>query len=289
MYRTGIRPIVNGEELDVPIAAISAGQLLSYDGTSIVGVPVGPGGDVTGPGSSVVGNLATWNDTSGTALADSGLAVASVVRSAGSPVAGRIAQYSVSSPPTIINGLLAGSEVVGNTSGNIAVGNLISSNNIQGTRVVDSGVAAANVVQGATRVYTAAAQNMTGALADVSGMSCTLTAGVYAVRLTPIYIVTGAGIVGFAFSYSGTTLLYRMGGRYQITATGSQSNEVVTVVNTAYAAVNPVTGAALNLMFMAELDCIISVNNGGTLQLRTVISAGAGTVQQGTAFTVTRV
>lgn len=103
MYRTGIRPIVNGAELDVPIAAISAGELLSYDGTSIVSVPVGPGGNVTGPGVSVNNNIAVWNGVSGTLLADGGTTIAALQAATaargdffgpGSSVAGNIVTFA---------------------------------------------------------------------------------------------------------------------------------------------------------------------------------------------------
>lgn len=55
----------------VPKAPNVAGQYLN--GTGAWATPAGAG-DVTGPGSSVSGNIATYGDTSGTLLADSGYA-----------------------------------------------------------------------------------------------------------------------------------------------------------------------------------------------------------------------
>ena len=49
-------------------------DIFNYPGASVSG---GGGGGVTGPGSSVLGNIATWADTSGDSLADSGVAITS--------------------------------------------------------------------------------------------------------------------------------------------------------------------------------------------------------------------
>lgn len=288
MYRTGIRPIVNGQELDVPIAAISAGQLLSYDGTSIVGVPPGPGGNVTGPGVSVVGNVPTWNDVTGTTLADSGVPMASVVRAAGSPVAGRIAQWSVTSPPTVINGVLLGTEVLGNVGPtNIPVGNLIASNTLAGTRVIDSGIASSNVMQGATRVLISN-YALTGSLANVPAMSCPIpAAGSYSIRLAPIYEITGTGQLGFALSFSGATSFYRMAGRFQTTVTGSASNYAQLAPGASYELSSSITASPGNFM-VAQLEAVIVTLGSGTLQFQAILTGGSGQLLGGTNYVMTR-
>jgi len=285
MYRTGIRPIVDGAEVDVPLAGFVAGQALRYNANGTVDtVAISTG--IAGPGVSVVGDVVTWNDVTGTTVADGGVALANLVRMGGTPVVGRIAQWSSNSPPTIVNGTLLSTEVVGCTTASIAIGNLPVSSAANGSRIIDSGIVATNVVQGATRVlfnnYT-----MTGALADVPAMSCTLpAAGSYSIRLIPIYEVHSSGTLGFAFSFSGTTLFYRMGGRYQVTVTGSQSNFVQLTVNTSYTSFASITAAAGNFM-MAELEAVIVTNTAGTLQLRCETSGDADLLG-GSAFTVTR-
>jgi hypothetical protein len=55
------------------IATIADGKFLKRDGETIVGATVAPGtGDVSGPASSTVGNVAVWNDAGGSELADGG-------------------------------------------------------------------------------------------------------------------------------------------------------------------------------------------------------------------------
>ena len=123
MYRTGIRPIVDGAEVDVPLAGFVAGQALRYNANGTVDtVAISTG--IAGPGVSVVGDVVTWNDVTGTTVADGGVALANLVRMGGTPVVGRIAQWSSNSPPTIVNGTLLSTEVVGCTTASIAIGNL---------------------------------------------------------------------------------------------------------------------------------------------------------------------
>ena len=55
------------------IATIADGKFLKRDGETIVGATVAPGtGDVSGPASSTIGNVAVWNDSGGTEIADGG-------------------------------------------------------------------------------------------------------------------------------------------------------------------------------------------------------------------------
>lgn len=55
------------------IATIADGKFLKRDGDTIVGATVAPGtGDVSGPASSTIGNVAVWNDSGGTEITDGG-------------------------------------------------------------------------------------------------------------------------------------------------------------------------------------------------------------------------
>jgi len=49
VHRTGIRPLVAGVEVDVPLSTFVSGQFLYYDGTSIITATAGGGGPPTGP------------------------------------------------------------------------------------------------------------------------------------------------------------------------------------------------------------------------------------------------
>lgn len=285
MYRTGIRPIVNGAELDVPIAAISAGQILSYDGTSIVGVAAGPGGNVTGPGVSAVGNVPTWNDTAGTALADSGVAISTLARISGTPTPGRVAGWA--SATALGDGAYNVTQMVANTGSGIAVGNIMSSANAGGTLVQDSGIASSNVVTGATRVLISN-YALTGSLANVPAMSCSIpAAGSYSIRLAPIYEITGTGQLGFAFNFSGSTSFYRMGGRFQTTVTGSQSNWAQLAPGSSYELGSTITASPGNFM-VAQLEAVIVTLGAGTLQFQAILTGGSGQLLGGTNYVMTR-
>jgi hypothetical protein len=60
------------------IGAVSDGQVLKRSGTTLIGASVGTG-DVTGPGSSVAGRVATFSTTSGKVIQDSGVSISDVV------------------------------------------------------------------------------------------------------------------------------------------------------------------------------------------------------------------
>ena len=64
-------------------ATITAGTNVTVtngNGTILIAASGGSGGgDVTGPGTSVVGNIASWADTAGTAITDSGVAFSSLM------------------------------------------------------------------------------------------------------------------------------------------------------------------------------------------------------------------
>lgn len=94
-----------------------------------------PSGAVVGPGTSVVGDIATWNNTSGTLLADSGIKFSTDGTLASDSDALSPTQKAVK---TYVDAH-AGSGIVG--PGTSTVGDIVLWNNITGTAVSDSGAA----------------------------------------------------------------------------------------------------------------------------------------------------
>jgi hypothetical protein len=99
-----------------PLLPGTNGQALIYDSTEPLGVRPGAGGtgNVTGPGSSTSGHVATYGDGTGDLLADSGVAITAVARGPGSSTTHHLAAFA----------------------------------NTDGLTLEDSGVLTANVVQG---------------------------------------------------------------------------------------------------------------------------------------------
>ena len=79
-----------------PLPPGTDGQALIYDSTSELGVRPGAGGtgDVTGPGSSTTGHLASFGSTDGDLLADSGIVAANVALGVASTTSGNVPTYS---------------------------------------------------------------------------------------------------------------------------------------------------------------------------------------------------
>ncbi len=90
-----IAPGGGGALMPLPIGA--TGQVLIVDPNEDLGMGWGAGGagDVTGPGSSVTGNLASYADTDGDLLADSGIALANVVQGPASATDNALARYNL--------------------------------------------------------------------------------------------------------------------------------------------------------------------------------------------------
>lgn len=132
---------------NIPVFFDTLGRIITDSGTSVAALnaSISAKGDFFGPGSSTADNLVSFGSTTGKLGADSGIPSSVVTRMGGTPVLGRITQWSSTSPPTIINATLLGAEVVGNTSGTVVSGNLMAFANVQGTRVADSGVAASSL------------------------------------------------------------------------------------------------------------------------------------------------
>lgn len=104
MHRAGLRAYVGGVQVDVPITNWVAGQALRYNGSTNEVDTVAISSGISGPGTSVVGNLPAWGNTGGTALTDTGVAIANVVRGTGSPVVANVASWNSSSPYVVQDG-----------------------------------------------------------------------------------------------------------------------------------------------------------------------------------------
>ena len=80
------------------LAGFPGGTTSYLRADGVFATPPGGGGTgtVSGPATSVVGNVATWNDTAGTVLADSGKPIAKVVttQNVGASTAGHLAAFS---------------------------------------------------------------------------------------------------------------------------------------------------------------------------------------------------
>lgn len=88
-----VAPGGGGALTPLPIGAV--GQVLIVDPNEELGMGWGAGGagNVTGPGSSVSGHFASYGDTSGDLLADSGIVAANVVQGPASVVDNALARY----------------------------------------------------------------------------------------------------------------------------------------------------------------------------------------------------
>jgi hypothetical protein len=87
-----------------PPSEITLGSGLSMSGTTL-SVSAG-GGNVTGPASSVTGNLPSFADTTGKLLQDSGKAASALVTATGTPASGNLAKFSGAT--SVTNGDLTG-------------------------------------------------------------------------------------------------------------------------------------------------------------------------------------
>jgi hypothetical protein len=75
-YQVGGSPITSGTLADWSNTGVTAGYVPTWDGSKYVPAP--PSGGVTGPSTSVAGNIATFNSTTGQVIKDSGVAVSSL-------------------------------------------------------------------------------------------------------------------------------------------------------------------------------------------------------------------
>lgn len=137
-----------GSEL-VPLAPGVDGQQLSADSTAPNGVAwASPGsGNVTGPGSSTSGNFASFGDTSGELISDSGYSADDFALGAGSSTADHLVSFSGTDGAGLADsGIAKASVALG--AGSSTSGNLMSFANTDGKTIQDSGLATAIVAKG---------------------------------------------------------------------------------------------------------------------------------------------
>lgn len=94
------------------------GQALIYDSSEELGVRPGAGGtgDVTGPGSSTTGHLASFGSVDGDLLADSGVVAATVAVGPGSSTAHHLAAFASTDGLTLEDAGIVAANVVVNAS-----------------------------------------------------------------------------------------------------------------------------------------------------------------------------
>ena len=95
----------------------TTGQVLTSNGASALPTFQAPAGNVAGPGSSVSGDIATFNGTSGGVIQDSGILASSLAVGPGTSIARQIPVFSGTDGKTLTNSL---AEV--DTSGNLLAG-----------------------------------------------------------------------------------------------------------------------------------------------------------------------
>lgn len=102
-----------------------------------------------GPASSTVGNIATMNNTTGTLLADSGVAATAVALGAASSVAGNVASYTNTGGKQLSDSGLSAAALVTSieTVGGSISGELVQFNDTGGRIVVGSGTTLASIVK----------------------------------------------------------------------------------------------------------------------------------------------
>jgi hypothetical protein len=182
MYRTGIRPLVGGVEVDIPLQTFVAGQALRYNaGGYIDTVAISTG--ISGPGTSVNGNIVVWNGTGGNAVADSGTSIAAINASIA-------ARGDFSGPGSAVSG------------------NVVSFNGTSGKLGQDSGKLAADLVVGpasATSGRVAVYNGATGKLLqDGTKLEADLVTGPASV--TALHVPMFPGTSGTAISSSGVSI-----------------------------------------------------------------------------------
>lgn len=163
----------------------SQNDLVAWNPTSkslvyrtVTSLPTGGSGTVTGPGTTVVGDVATWNNTTGTVLADSGVLLSTLTVGPASATNNDIAVYNGTSGKLIKDSGVTVASITPNSQtviGPVSTtsGDLVTWNNATGTLTADSGVLATNVVTGpvsATTTNLASYNGTTGKIIQDSGI-----------------------------------------------------------------------------------------------------------------------
>jgi hypothetical protein len=130
-----------------------SGDLLAFVGTQgnlVSDTGIQAARVTQGPTASVVGDLPTFSDTTGNAFQDSGVLVASVVQGPTVAVSGDLPSFNGTGGTTIQDSGVLAANVVQNTGGTVTAGILPSFSGTGGRLLQSSGIPAARVVQGPT-------------------------------------------------------------------------------------------------------------------------------------------
>ena len=190
-----------GGSAPVPLAPGADNQALFADSSAPEGVAWGDGtamGDVVGPGSSTAHNLASFADTSGVLLEDSGIALADVAQGPGTSTAHHLTAFANTDGQTLEDsGVLTANVVQGPAS---TVDNTIprydstSGKLLQSSGVTLSDAAIQSFPAGGGVTYTA------GATGGERKGSFTLSSGTHA------KILTTAAITGCCINFTTVSL-----------------------------------------------------------------------------------
>jgi len=123
----------------------------------------GPPGSTSGPGTTVVGRIASWNATDGSLLADSGKLAADVVVGPSTVTDGRVAAFDGTGGKLLKQDTRLAADLVAGPASSTS-GNVPSFNGTGGKTLQDSGKVAANLVTGPASAVSAniASYNGTG-------------------------------------------------------------------------------------------------------------------------------
>lgn len=177
MQRTGLRATIGGVETDVPTGTWTGGQFLRYNASTgvIDSAAGGGGGGITGPGSSVVGDIVTWNDTGGTTVADGGKQVSALVTGPPTVVSNRLAQFSGTSGTVLVDSGIPSVNAVTNVAGTAAVANVSQFTNTIGNDISDSGLPVAQIPRFTSAPTAGRVLFVTGTSPITMGFSSTYT------------------------------------------------------------------------------------------------------------------
>lgn len=252
---------------------VPGGTAIFIDSNTITSGGGPSGGDVNGPGLSVVGDVVTWNNTAGTLVADSGIPASELIASSTTNASGDLPVFS--SNRTITDSGIVAADVIisttSNTSGDLAV---YSSNRT----IADSGILAADLLYG------------TGAIA--SGDIPIFTGTGYQVRDSGIgmaYVVTASGAPANneLAAFDGTGVQEKSSG---ILSTSVATNETstgstITITNAGTNTVNfevknqsLVPGSYSNINAVVNQQGIITSVSNGSAGTITQINGTAGDI-----------
>ena len=113
----------------LPATDGTSGTVLKTNGTGAVAWAAAAATTaVDGPATSTVGNIATWNNTTGTLLADGGKLATNLVTNAGAGTAGNVATFADATGKIIQNGTKLEVDLVTGPASASATDNLASFN-----------------------------------------------------------------------------------------------------------------------------------------------------------------